>query len=231
MLENDLRRLVACAVLGALPMGITTLAAAQAPAAAAVPAPNPLVAPAVVPAHVVDLMTAEGMAAFRAQWKTMEAKIVEGPALPNAMPGYKTSYDINPRAGDKAFDDSAWPTIDPKGLADRRGGGKVSFIWFRTTLAIPARIGTFDTAGAMAVLTAYVDDYAEVWINGLMPRRPGIPSPAAIQGFNMPNRVVLTDSVKAGDTFQIAIFGINGPISVAPENFVFFREAKIAFYK
>jgi hypothetical protein len=64
-----------------------------------------------------------------------------------------------------------------------------------------------------------------------MPRRAGIPSPAAIVGFNLPNRVVLTDSVKAGDKFQIAIFGINGPISVAPQNFLFFRQASVEFYK
>src|SRR5712691_1637327 len=230
MLKKDLRRLVACAV-GAVPMTIATIAAAQAPAAPVAPAPLPVIAPSLVPAHFVDLMTAEGMAAFRAQWKTMEAKIVEGPALPNAMPGYKTSYDINPHAGESGFDDSSWPTIEPKGLADRRGGGKMSFLWFRTNLTIPAKIGSFDTAGAMAVLTAYVDDYAEVWINGQMPRRAGVPSPATIQGFNMPNRVVLADSVKAGDRFQIAIFGINGPISVVPANFVFFREAKIAYYK
>jgi len=229
MLTKDFCWLVACAVLGAASMRI---AAAQAPPAPAAPAPPlPVFAPSLVPALFVDLMTAEGMAAFRAQWKTMEAKIVEGPALPNAMPGFKTSYDINPHAGQSGFDDSSWPTIDPKGLADRRGGGKVSFLWFRTNLTIPAQIGKFDTAGAMAVLTAYVDDYAEVWINGQMPRRAGIPSPATIQGFNMPNRVVLTDSVKAGDKFQIAIFGINGPISVVPPNFVFFREAKIEFYK
>jgi gluconolactonase len=229
MLKKDFRWLIACAVLGAAPM---TLAAAQAPPApAAPPSPLPVFAPSLVPALFVDLMTADGMAAFRAQWKTMEAKIVEGPALPNAMPGFKTSYDINPHAGESGFDDSSWPTIDPKGLTDRRGGGKVSFLWFRTNLTIPAQIGKFDTAGAMAVLTAYVDDYAEVWINGQMPRRAGIPSPATIQGFNMPNRVVLTESVKAGDKFQIAIFGINGPISVVPPNFVFFREAKIEFYK
>ena len=229
MLKKDFYWLVACAVLGAASMRI---AAAQAPPAPAAPAPPlPVFAPSLVPALFVDLMTAEGMAAFRAQWKTMEAKIVEGPALPNAMPGFKTSYDINPHAGGSGFDDSSWPTIDPKGLADRRGGGKVSFLWFRTNLTIPAQIGKFDTAGAMAVLTAYVDDCAEVWINGQMPRRAGIPSPATIQGFNMPNRVVLTDSVKAGDKFQIAIFGINGPISVVPPNFVFFREAKIEFYK
>ena len=56
-------------------------------------------------------------------------------------------------------------------------------------------------------------------------------SPGAIQGFNVPNRLVLTDSVKPGDKFQIAVFGINGPISVAPENTVWFRQARLEFYK
>ena len=96
---------------------------------------------------------------------------------------------------------------------------------------MPAKIGVFDTANAKAVLTAYVDDYAEVWVNGEVPRRGGITSPATIQGFNMPNRVVITDAVKAGDKVEIAIFGINGPISVVPPNFVFFRQASVEFYK
>src|SRR3989441_13146004 len=144
MLKKDLRRLVACAVLGAVPM---TVAAAQAPAAPAAPAPLPVIAPSLVPALFVDLMTAEGMASFRAQWKTMEAKIVEGPALPNAMPGFKTSYDINPHAGQSGFDDSSWPTIDPKGLADRRGGGEGCFLWVRTNPTLPAKIGNLDTDG------------------------------------------------------------------------------------
>jgi gluconolactonase len=201
---------------------------------AQVPAPQaaaPQIAPVLVPNQVVDLMTADGMAAFRAQWKTTEAKIVEGPALPNAMPGYKTSYDISPHAGEAGFDDSSWPLIEPKTLTDRRGGGKVSFLWFRTTLTIPETIGSFKTAGAQAVLTAYVDDYAEVWVNGEMPRRPGIISPSTIQGFNIPNRAVLATAVKPGDRFQIAIFAINGPISVAPANFVFFRQASVEFYR
>ena len=176
-------------------------------------------------------MTPEGSALFGAQWKTMEARIVEGPAIANAMPGYKTSYDIQPHADASDFDDSSWPVIGASGLADRRGGGKVSFIWYRASLTIPAKIGDFDTSGATVVLTAYVDDYAEVWVNGQMPRRTGYPSPATIQGFNMPNRVVLADAVKPGDKFQIAIFGINGPISVAPMNFVWFREAKIEFFR
>jgi gluconolactonase len=200
---------------------------AQAPA----PTSPPQQAPMLPPAHVVDLLTADGMAAFSAQWKSMDVKIVEGPALPNAMPGYKTSYDISPHAGVKGFDDSSWPTLEPKQLLDRRGGGKVSFLWYRTNLTMPAKIGNFDTANAKAVLTAYVDDYAEVWVNGEMPRRVGITSPATIQGFNIPNRVVIADTVKAGDKVEIAIFGINGPISVVPSNFVFFRQASVEFYK
>jgi gluconolactonase len=223
----DLARLLACAAIATVPVTFVTQAFAQAPA----PTSPPQIAPVLVPAHVVDLMTADGMTAFGAQWKTMEAKIVEGPALPAAMPGYKTSYDIAPHAGEKGFDDSSWPAIEAKGLADRRGGGKVSFLWYRTNLTVPAKIGSFETAGARMVLTAYVDDYAEVWVNGEMPRRAGVTSPATIQGFNIPNRVVLADSVKAGDKVEVAIFGINGPISVAPANFVFFRQASIEFYK
>ena len=221
-------RRIACAALTVVSVMIAAVAVAQAPAPQP---PEPKIPPALVPSYVVDLMTAEGSGAFGARWKTMEAKIVEGPALPNAMPGYKTSYDITPHAGEAGFDDSSWPTIEAKGLADRRGGGKVSFFWFRTDLTIPAKIGNFETAGAKAVLTAYVDDYAEVWINGQMPRRAGLTSPATIQGFNIPNRVVLADSVKAGDKFQVAIYGINDPISVAPANFLFFRQASIEFYK
>jgi hypothetical protein len=98
-------------------------------------------------------------------------------------------------------------------------------------LTVPGKIGTFDTAGAIAVLTFTIDDYAEAWVNGQMPRRVGRPSPATIQGFNMPNRVVLSEQVKAGDKFEVAILGINGPISLAPANPVFFREAKIEFFR
>jgi gluconolactonase len=224
------RSTIKCVVLLALPMIFPNIVPAQTAALDATP-PLPKAAPSLVPAKSVDLMTTEGSALFGAEWKTMEAKIVEGPPIANAMPGYKTSYDIQPHAGEAGFDDSSWPVIGARGLAERRGGGKVSFIWYRANLTIPAKIGDFDTAGATVVLTAYVDDYAEVWINGQMPRRSGYPSPAAIQGFNMPNRVVLADAVKPGDKFQIAVFGINGPISVAPRNFVWFREAKIEFFR
>jgi gluconolactonase len=234
MRKHYLIRFVTGSVLAVIPVMIMTVSkitAGQAPVSPAA-APNlPKTAPSGTPAQVVDLMTPEGSAAFGAQWKTMEAKIVDAAPIPNAMPGYTTTYDILPHASDLGFDDSSWPIIGAKGLAERRGGGKVSFLWYRATLIMPAKIGDFDTSGATAVFNAIVDDYGEIWVNGELPRRVGYPSPATIQGYNMPNRVVLTDAVKPGDKFLIAVFAINGPISVAPENFVFFHKAVIEFFR
>ena len=225
MRSRILSSLIASAALAGL---VSIMASAQAQAPNPPPAQAP---PALVPSLSVDLMTTEGSAAFGAQWKTMEAKIVERAPIAEHLPGYDKAYDISPHAGEASFDDSSWPKIEAKDLAARRGGGYVSFIWYRANLTIPAKIGSFETSGAAAVLTAYVDDYAEIWINGQMPRRAGYPSPATIQGFNIPNRVVLADKVNPGDRFQIAVFGINGPISVAPANTVWFRKASIELYK
>jgi len=98
-------------------------------------------------------------------------------------------------------------------------------------LTIPANVMGFDTTGTKAALVVNVDDYAEVWVNGVLPRAAGRPSPAAIQGFNMPNRLVLKDTVTPGDKFEIAVFAINGPISAAPANFLWFREARVEFWR
>ena len=193
--------------------------------------PQPPIAPLVPPAHVVDLMTAAGSAMFGARWKAKEAKIVECPALSDAMLEFTTTYDIEPHAELSGFDDSTWPEVAATELGAKRGGGLVSFFWFRTTLTMPTNAAGFATEGTKAVFTVNVDDYAEVWVNGAMPRAAGRPSPAAIQGFNMPNRLVLRDSVVPGERFEIAVFAINGPISAAPANFLWFREAKVEFYR
>jgi len=173
--------------------------------------PPPAIAPLLPPVHAVDLMTREGSALFGAQWKTREAKIVEVPAIPDAMPEFTTTYDIDPHAGEGGFDDAAWPTIAPTALGAKRGGGRVSFIWFRTQLTIPARIGAFDPSGAQAVLALCVDDYAEIWVNGALPRAAGRPSPATIQGFNMPNRLVLSDAVRPATRSRSRSSASTGP--------------------
>jgi hypothetical protein len=194
--------------------------------------PTPAFAPLIPPRHVVDLMTVEGSAAFGAVWRAQECKIVECPALADSRPEYKTTYDIDPHAEVTGFDDSGWELVDPTDLGGRRGGGIVSFFWFRTSLTIPAEAQGFATAGTKAVLRVNVDDYAEVWVNGELPRAAGRPSPACIQGFNMPHRLVLgRDIVQPGERFEIAVFAINGPLSAGPANFLWFREAKIEFFK
>ena len=193
--------------------------------------PQPAIAPVIPPAHVIDLMTVAGSAAFGARWKGMEAKLVECPALSDAMPEFRTTYDVEPHAELLGFDDSAWPEIAADDLGAKRGGGMVSFFWFRATLTVPVEVQGFATAGARTVFTVNVDDYAEVWVNGEMPRSAGRPSPAAIQGFNMPNRLVLANTVTPGERFEIAVFAIDGPISAAPANFLWFREAKVEFYR
>jgi gluconolactonase len=205
--------------------------ASVAPASPPLLAPPHPVAPLVPPAQVVDLMTAAGSAVFGARWRGREAKIVECPALTDAMPEFKTTYDIEPHAEITGFDDSDWPVVAATELGAKRGGGLVSFFWFRTTLTIPANAAGFDTAGAMTVLRVNVDDYAEVWVNGEMPRLAGRPSPFTIQGFNMPHRLVLSAAIAPGEKFDIAVFAINGPISAAPANFLWFREAKVEFYR
>ena len=225
MMRTYLEGLSAGAVVAGAILLIAPLVAAQSPV------PLPVMAPALPPVHVVDMMTAQGAAELKAQWRTMEAKIVEREPIDGALPGYTTAYDISPHAGETGFDDSHWPAIEAEQLAARRSGGHVAFIWYRVELSIPERIGDFETAGTKAVLTVLVDDYAEVWVDGQMPRQAGYPSPATIQGFNMPNRVVLSDAVGPDDKFQIAVFGINGPISVAPANTVWFREARLEFYR
>ena len=150
--------------------------------------PHPPAAPLLPPLHVVDLMTAEGSAAFAATWRVREAKLVECPALGDAMPEFPTTYDIKPHAEERGFDDSDWTVVPAFDLGGRRGGGMVSFCWYRATLTVPVNAFGFDTAGAMAVLRVNVDDYAEIWINGEMPRAAARPSPYTIQGFNMPHR-------------------------------------------
>ena len=86
---------------------LAAAAAAFSGTIAAAQALLPAVAPSLPPTFVVDLMTREGSAAFGAQWKTLEAKIVAVPAIPEAIPEFKTTNDIEPHAGESGFDDSS----------------------------------------------------------------------------------------------------------------------------
>ena len=215
------------AIAGAITLTTLTVAIQS---IAQTPPPAPTMPPSLPAEHVVNLMTNEGSGAFSVQWRVADVRIVEVPAAIN-KDRYKTTYQIEPRAMPTDFDDSQWERIEGKDLGVRRSGGHNAFMWFRGLLTMPARIGDFDLSkSAVAVLNVLVDDYAEVWINGQMPRRSGYPSPATIQGLNMPNRVVLGTEVKPGDRFQLAVFAINGPMS-DPFGSIWFRQAMVEFYR
>src|SRR5512145_2548757 len=141
------------------------------PEAAAQTTPD---APAGRPAAIINLATDEGVRLVKGQWRYSDVKIVEidhrspGPDLRPSGPPNRT-YDITPHAGAADFDDSAWTVLPASQLDARRGNGRLSFNWYRTTVTIPDRIGAFDPTGSTVVFEIVVDDYAEVWVNGNLP--------------------------------------------------------------
>jgi gluconolactonase len=170
------------------------------------------------------------------QWRYSDARIVEvgfvapGPDRKPSGPPNRT-WDIAPRAGAADFDDSSWPVISPTSLQDRRSSGRVCFAWYRIDVTIPPGVAGFDTAGSTAVLEVVVDDYAEVWVNGELPRRIGQQGGNLVAGWNAPNRVVLGRKVVPGQRAQVAIFAMNGPISDPPPNYIWVRSAKVEFFQ
>jgi gluconolactonase len=64
-----------------------------------------------------------------------------------------------------------------------------------------------------------------------MPRVLGQPGGPVIKGFNAPNRVIITRNAQPGQRIQLAVFGINGPISYSPQNFIWIKSATLDFYK
>jgi len=73
------------------------------------------------------------------------------------------------------------------------------------------------TAGMTVVFQTALDDYAEVWVNGEIARYLGQKGGSVVAGWNAPNRLIVGRNVKPGQRIQLAVFGINGPISNPPK--------------
>ena len=188
-----------------------------------------------LPDSLVDLNTDAGVELINGQWRYHDAEVVDvefrsvGEDLNPTGPPNQT-YDIVPHAQVLDFDDSDWEGVSATDLDGRRGTGKVCFNWYRITVTIPELIGNFDPTGSTVAFEVIVDDYAEVWVNGEMPRVVGQAGGTVVSGFNSPNRILLARDVRPGQRFQIAVFGINAPISASPENYVWVRTATLSFY-
>ena len=191
--------------------------------------------PASLPAAVVDLRTAVGARLVGATWRYSDASVVEvehrepGPDLKPSGAVNHTN-DITPHAGAADFDDSGWQVIAPAELETRRSHGRLAFNWYRTSVTLPRKVADFEVAGSSVVFELVIDDYAEIWVDGKLPVVLGQTGGHLVKGFNAPNRVLLTSDAKPGQKFQIAVFGVNGPISNPPANFIWIRSATLDFY-
>ncbi len=165
----------------------------------------------------INLRTRAGVDSVKGQWRYHDVKIVEVDGKgPDGKPN--KTYNISPRAEAAAFDDSRWEAITPESLGKARSTGQVCFCWYRIKLTIPP-----EAKGKRVFFQTTVDDYGEVWVDGKLPRTPGKGGEAIVGGFNTPNRVELKDP-EPGKVYQIAVFGINGPISAAPSNWIFLHD-------
>jgi gluconolactonase len=184
----------------------------------------------------IDLATKAGVDLVKGQWRYSDTKIVEvdfksaGPdKQPTGAPN--KTYDYTPHAGGVDFDDSKWESIEPNTLDARRSTGRLCFNWYRINITVPPSVDGVDVSGSTAVFETSLDDYAEVWVDGELSRAIGQSGGSVIKGWNAENRLVVGRRVQPGQKIQLAVFGINGPISNPPTNYIWMREAKLQFYK
>jgi gluconolactonase len=188
------------------------------------------------PEASIDLATEDGVRLVKGQWRYSDTRIIEvdfkapGPdKQPTGAP--IRTYDFTPRAGAADFDDSKWEVINAPTLDQRRGTGRICFNWYRIRVIVPDRIGSYDPTGSTVVFETALDDYAEVWVDGELSRYLGQMGGTVVGGWNAPNRVVIGRDVKPGQQIQLAVFGMNGPVSNPPTNFIWMRYARLEFFK
>jgi hypothetical protein len=130
---------------------------------------------------------------------------------------WKYREGLEPIALAPDFDDSEW-RVDTE-IHRSRGTGQVMG-WFRQEIVMPERVAGFAVAGSKATLLTNVDDYGEVWVDGELR--------AAVPGFNVDARSLLSEQVQPGERFRVAILAINGPVG-RPIGGIFVRYARVQF--
>lgn len=167
-----------------------------------------------MPRAIVDLNDASGLAVVKGQWKLAQGLV---PGEPNE--GLVSQLEGSPaRLPD--YDDSGWEVCTDLGKWVSHG---FSFVWYRINVTIPDSVGGHPTEGVRVQFETCIDDYGELWIDGECNRDRG-----AVQGFNVPQRVQITESTSPGNQHTIALLAANGPMA-APGGAVFVRYATLAF--
>lgn len=187
------------------------------------------------PDAIVDLRTAEGVVLVGASWRWHDATAVPAnfrAAGADLKPSGAavTTLDVAPHAGRPDPDGPGWQPVAADDLEARRSSGLLAFGWYRIDVTLPERVGTVATSGAAVVFEIVVDDYSEVWVDGRLPEVLGQTGGGPVGGWNVPNRVLLTRDGHPGQTFRIAVFAMNAPLSDPPRNFVWVRSATLDIY-
>ena len=193
------------------------------------------------PVAVVDLRTTDGCRLTKAQWKSLDARIVPakfrapGPSETDNAPLYPTgksvsTFTLEPHCNTPAFEQADWQPVAATDLETRRGNGLLSHVWYRVKVTLPETVGTFAVAGSRVMFELVADDYSEVWINGRLRKSYGARANGVINGYNARQRVWLTDNARPGETIDLAVLVTNGPVADLPENYVWIRSATLDFY-
>ena len=148
-----------------------------------------------MPRAVIDLNSPSGLAAVKGQWKFAQGLV----------PGEPNEGLISHLEGSSArlpdYDDSNWEVCADLGKWVSHG---FSFVWYRINVTFPEAGDGHPTAGVRVQFETCIDDYGELWIDGECNRDRG-----AVQGFNVPQRVLMTDDVKPGEQHSIALLAAN----------------------
>jgi gluconolactonase len=189
------------------------------------------------PFAVVDLRNPTTASLVQSNWQVCDAAIREvsfkapAPSATDMHPIYPngktvTTHNIYPSLAD--LDKVSWSAI--KDLEERKGNGKLSFVWYRTRITLPQTLGNKTIAGSSVYFELTADDYSEIYVNGKLKKQFGQTGAGVISGYNARNRLLLSPDAQAGQQFDIAVLVINGIVGDLPDNYVWIRNAVLDFY-
>jgi hypothetical protein len=166
-----------------------------------------------MPRAIFNLQHPDDLRALGGQWRF----------APGFVPGQANEGLVSQVTGSPArlpdYDDSGWEVCPDLTRWHSHG---FTFAWYRLTVTLPEAVQGREIRGTRLLFETCIDDYGEIWINGVCDRERG-----AIQGFNVPQRVVITADPQPGQTYTIALLAANGPLA-EPGGAVFVRYAFLA---
>lgn len=109
---------------------------------------------------------------------------------------WRYKFGDNDNAHDPDFDDSNWELVD----VGNRWEIENSNCWLRKQIVIPEKVNGFAIDGSTVTFTVTIDDGAEIYVDG---------EHKQADRTGRSGEVVLSEHARAGDSFFIAVKGIN----------------------